>query len=81
MLEHLRLDDIVLLLRRVDYGQILVGSEMKIALVYLGDSARAGEPLRWEGLAGPTTRLRISISSSANGTVFGIGDEFMSACQ
>jgi hypothetical protein len=81
MLEHLRLDGIVLFLRRVGYGQILVGSEMKIALMYLGDSVRAREPLRVVGLAGPTTRLRISISSSASGTVFGIGEEFMSASQ
>src|SRR5215470_3680433 len=29
---------------------------------------------RWLALAGPTTRLRRSISSSANGAVFGIGD-------
>jgi hypothetical protein len=76
MLEHLRLDGIVLFLRRVGYGQILVGSEMKIALMYLGDSVRAREPLRVVGLAGP-----ISISSSASGTVFGIGEEFMSASQ
>src|SRR5262249_18372896 len=34
---------------------------------------------RWVGLAGPTTRLRMSISSSANGAVLGIGEIFIRA--
>src|SRR5512136_684918 len=33
---------------------------------------------RWLALAEPTTRLRRSISSSANGAVFGIGDILLS---
>ena len=33
---------------------------------------------RWVALAVPTTRLRSSISSSAKGAVFGIGDTFIS---
>src|SRR5688572_28798824 len=49
-----------------------------------GAAAAASRPARkpanqarWTGVGGPTTRLRISISSGAKGAAVGIGQELM----